>query len=247
MRKHLVVFSLILCSIPAIAQKQNELWIMTYVKVLQPVYTMVDNNGSFEIDDSAPQDSSFLYNSGLMTFKFGAQNRATSISWDGPEKWTFDLDQNEIQLYGQRDTLYGKVENKQIVLSSTLDDRPTFYYFEKLDAKTLSTNNLVSKTYTVNIDNHILSNNKLTFTTDTTQVFNNKAGSLRKVFFTYDLDDISAFEFDFYPEAGTGFQQELGTVYIFQDQENELKGVFFPIYDGLEVPERKYLKLEPQN
>ncbi|OEK06941.1 hypothetical protein [Roseivirga misakiensis] len=246
MRKQIIAFSLVLCSLSALAQKENELWIMTYVKVLQPVYTMVDNNGSFEIDDSAPQDSSFLYNSGLMTFKFQAQNKAISHSWDGQERWTFDLDKEDIQLYGPRDTLFGKVDNGQIILSSTLDDRPTFYHFEKLDVKSLSTSRLIESKYTAKIENHILSNNQIAFTTDSTQAVVNKSEALSKVFFTYNLEGISAFEFDFYPEPGTGFEQELGTVYVFQDQKNVIKGIFFPIYDGLEEPKRKYVTFSPQ-
>ena len=218
---------------------------MTYVKVLQPVYTMVDIDGEYEMDPSAPQDSSFLYNSGLMTFEFTKKNQATSHSWDGREEWTFEMDENQIQLFGARDTLFGEFNKTQIILSSTLDDRPTFYHFEKLNERKLSTVSLDSNTYSISIQDHIFSDNQITFTSDSTQVITNTAESKSKKFFTYSLNQMNAFEYDLYPKEGSAFKQELGTVYLFKTGRKEIKGIFYPIYDGLEVPEKKILTLTP--
>ena len=82
-----------MCSTASIcAQQPSGLWILTHVKALQPVYTMVEIDGAFELAGDEPQDSSFLYNSGLMTIEFQKTNAAISHSWDGEEGWSVKLD-----------------------------------------------------------------------------------------------------------------------------------------------------------
>lgn len=229
----------------AVAQKPKELWVLSYVKALQPVYTMVEIDGKFEMEEEDPQDSSFLYNSGLMTLQFEKKNKAISHSWDGKEEWSYSLDKNEIRLYGKRDTLYGAVNEKQLILSSTLDDRPTFYYFELLDEKKLSTISLADQNLRVTAPDHFFDRNVFFFTTDSLVNITTHHDSESKVFFTYELDKLNAIEYDFFPEDSEEFKQELGTVYFYKTSKNSIKGFYYPIYDGLMEPQRRTLMLRP--
>ena len=243
--RHILTLSFLLFALNISAQKPKELWVLTYVKALQPLYTMIEVDGKFELDEEDPQDSSFLYNSGLMTIEFEKKNRAISHSWDGQETWQFVLEQNNIQLFGERDTLYGEVKEKQLILSSTLDDRPTFYYFEKLNEKKLSTLVLADQNLRVSAQEHFFNDNVFFFTSDSVTNITNIRDSESKLFFTYGLGKLNAIEYDFHPKDTEDFKQELGTIYFFKTGKETIKGFFYPIYDGLREPERQNITLRP--
>lgn len=243
--RHILTLSLLLFALNVSAQKPKELWVLTYVKALQPLYTMIEVDGKFELDEEDPQDSSFLYNSGLMTIEFEKKNKAVSHSWDGEEKWEFVLDQKNIQLFGERDTLSGEFTQNQLILSSSLDDRPTFYHFEKLEEKKLSTLRLAEQNLRVTTEKHFFNDNVFFFTADDTKEFKTYRDSESKFFFTYNLGKLNAIEYDFYPQDAEEFKQELGTVYFYQTGKKIIKGFFYPIYDGLREPERQNIILRP--
>lgn len=229
------------------AQQPKGTWLMAYVKALQPVYTMVEVDGEYQLDESVPQDSSFLYNSGLMVIEFGKKNKAISHSWDGKENWTIKIDQNKIQLFGERDTLFGEFNQKQIIVSSTLDDRPTFYHFEQLDVKKFSTFSLSEGEWSIDLENHHLSDLITRFTYQSIDSTIEFSSNKSKLYFTYVLDKLQAIEYDFPPSQEKDLQQELSTIYFFKSKRKGIIGVFYPITDGLDVPERKSLRLIPKS
>ena len=245
MHRSIAIFCFVFITFSSVAQNNKEIWVLSYVKALQPVYTMVEVDGKFELEESAPQDSSFLYNSGLMTIQFAKRNKAISHSWDGEEEWSFNADQNKIQLYGKRDTLYGAFRESQLILSSTLDDRPTFYHFEKLEEKKLSTVLLADENLRVSVKDHFFDGNIFFFTNDSIKSISNVRDSESKLYFTYKLGKLNAIEYNFYPKDSAEFKQELGTIYFYKPDKTSIKGFFYPIYDGLIVPEKKELSLRP--
>ncbi len=233
-----------MCSTGGIcAQQPTGLWILTHVKALQPIYTMVEIDGAFELTDDAPQDSSFLYNSGLMTIEFQKTNAAISHSWDGEEAWTVELDKETLYLYGQRDTLFGEYNKGEVILRSTLDDRPTYYNFSPLDEKRFSTPSLLKGSWEIRSENSLLGDLKISFTTDSTyQVASGKSLN-SQIYFTYGLGKLAAIEYDFPATSAMGEGQELGTIYLFKTRRNKIKGIFYPITDGTTTPTKSVLTL----
>lgn len=243
MLKRLIILILICSTASIYAQQPSGLWILTHVKALQPVYTMVEIDGEFELVDDAPRDSSFLYNSGLMTIEFQNAQNATSHSWDGEEQWTLALQKEKFYLYGQRDTLYGDFNEDELILRSTLDDRPTFYHFSPLNEKRFSTPDLLGKTWTINSTNTLLSELNMTFTTDSTYQVSTGKSFKSKIYFTYELNQLAAIEYDFPPTSEMGDNQELGTIYLFKTRGKKVKGIFYPITDGVTAPTKSELTL----
>ncbi|OEK02650.1 hypothetical protein BFP97_14460 [Roseivirga sp. 4D4] len=241
-KRLLILFLLCACHISS-AQKPTGLWILKYVKALQPVFTMVEIDGQYEMVDEDPQDSTFLYNSGLMTLEFQKRSTAKTHSWDGEEQWTFDKANDQIYFYGQRDTLYGTYNKQELILRSTLDDRPTYYHFTPFEAKKISTPKILEGQWQLNSSKPYFKDLQVQFTTDSTyQVTTGKSLKSQK-YFTYLFDDISAVEFDFPPNDKERDQHEMGTIYIYQTRKKEIKGVFYAIKDGVAVPIKSELTL----
>lgn len=235
---------MLMCSTGGVcAQQPTGLWILTHVKALQPIYTMVEIDGAFELTDDAPQDSSFLYNSGLMTIEFQKTNAAISHSWDGEEEWAVKLDKETLYLYGQRDTLFGEYKKAGLILRSTLDDRPTFYNFSPFEEKRFSTPSLLQGSWEVRSENSLLKDLKISFTTDSSyQVASGKSVN-SQIYFTYSLGKLAAIEYDFPATSAMGEGQELGTIYLFKTRGNKIKGIFYPITDGTTTPTKSVLTL----
>ncbi len=227
------------------AQQPKGKWLLAYVKALQPIYTMVEQDGEYQIDESEPQDSSFLYNSGLTVIEFGKGNVAKSYSWGEKEDWTVSVKNNTIELFGKRDTLYGSFNKEQLIVSSTLDDRPTFYHFEPLNKKKLSTFSLEEKEWAVDLENHHLGNQILIFSNSKSKSQIDDEPTKSKVYFTYKIGNLWAVEYDFQPDPEHGFEQELGTIYFYKPKKGVITGVFYPITDGIDQPQKHYLKLIP--
>ncbi len=243
MRKRLIILLLICISNLIYGQRPSGLWILTHVKALQPVYTMVEIDGVYEIVDEDPQDSTYLYNSGLMTIEFQNKKGIISHSWDGKEEWTMDQNDDILYLYGQRDTLYGEYTDESLILRSTLDDRPTYYNFSPLPEKKFSTPRLLTDKWTVSSENELLNNLEITFTTDSSYQIATGKSINSQVYFTYNLDNLAAIEYDFPPQSDQDDSQELGTIYLFETRKKVVKGVFYPITDGVNVPEKSELTL----
>lgn len=243
MLKRLFIVSLLFSFHLSHAQKPSGLWILKYVKALQPVFTMVEIDGQYEMVEEDPQDSTFLYNSGLMTLKFGKKSRASTHSWDGEEQWTFDKTKDQIYFYGKRDTLYGTYDKEELILRSTLDDRPTYYHFTPFKEKKISTANLLEGQWRISSSKSYFNDKEFTFTTDSTyQVTTGKSLESKK-YFTYRFDQISAVEFDFPPNDKKSEDHELGTIYIYQTRKKETRGIFYAIKDGVAVPVKSELTL----
>lgn len=204
---------------------------------------MVEIDGAFELVDEAPRDSSFLYNSGLMTIEFQDTNNATSHSWDGEEQWTLELQKEKIYLYGQRDTLYGDFNQNKLILRSTLDDRPTFYHFSPINEKRFSTPDLIGEKWTITSTNPLLNDLNITFTTDSTYQISTGKSINSHVYFTYQLDNLAAIEYDFPTTSAMEDNQELGTIYLFKTRGKNVKGIFYPITDGITAPTKSELTL----
>lgn len=243
MLKRLIILVLMCSTASICAQQPSGLWILTHVKALQPVYTMVEIDGAFELTGDEPQDSSFLYNSGLMTIEFQKTNAAISHSWDGEEGWAVKLDKETLYLYGQRDTLFGEYNKGGIILRSTLDDRPTYYNFSPLDEKRFSTPSLLEGSWEVVSDNSFFNGLNVSYTTDSSyQVASGKSLN-SQIYFTYNLGNLAAIEYDFPPTSEMGDGQELGTIYLFKTRGKKIKGIFYPITDGLTAPIKSELTL----
>ena len=72
-----------------------------------------------------------LISSNLSLMVLDFRKGITSYSWEGEESWTSKVLKDSIYLFGQGDTLYGVFNEQMIILSSTLDDRPTEYHSDK--------------------------------------------------------------------------------------------------------------------
>lgn len=204
---------------------------------------MVEIDGEYELVDEEPQDSSFLYNPGLMTLEF-ERSKIVSHSWDGRESWEINSEEEKIYLYGKRDTLYGKMAKDQLVFQSTLDDRPTYYHFSQFDEKVFSTPNVYSDEWTVNSENNLLKDLKITFTTDSSYQIENDKSLESKIYFTYNLGKFLAFEYNFPSSSDMSGEHELATVYLYQTKRKKVMGVFYPISDGLNAPVRSTLSIK---
>ncbi|MBO3698826.1 hypothetical protein [Roseivirga sp. E12] len=238
------VLLLLLCSgNMLIAQKPSGLWVLKYVKALQPVFTMVQIDGQYEMVDEDPQDSTFLYNSGLMTLEFSKRQKPVSHAWDGKEQWEMDLKDNEIFLYGKRDTLYGSYNTEEIILRSTLDDRPTYYHFTPLKEKKISTPAILEGKWQIDSSNRLLKDLQISFSEDSTFQITTGKSLESKVYFTYDMEKIKGIEYDFPPKTIESKDNELGTIYLFKTRRKTIKGVFYPVTDGVSIPIRSELTL----
>lgn len=204
---------------------------------------MVEIDGVYEIVDEEPQDSTYLYNAGLMTIDFQKNGNIVSHSWDGKEEWSMNQRDGILYLYGTRDTLYGTYAAESLILRSTLDDRPTYYNFSPLNEKRFSTPELLTDTWVIASENELLDNLNITFTTDSSYQIATGKSINSKVYFTYNLGNMAAMEYDFPPKSDQDDSQELGTIYLFQTRKKVVKGIFYPITDGVNAPEKSELTL----
>ena len=116
------------------AQEFSGSWTMGYIKAKQPVFTMIQKNGRLSLEDETPQDSTYIYGPGLMLLEAVTRDSAVSYSWGQEEKWAIEYRQDELRFNGKADTLYGNFDAEgRLVLSSTIDDRPTDYVFIKTE------------------------------------------------------------------------------------------------------------------
>jgi len=233
MLKHILLLFSFSLSLTLTAQKPVGTWVMAYVRAKQPIFTMYDNGGNFELADEVPQDSTYLYSPGLMTINFGEE--ITSYSWEGKEAWSLKTVADSIYLFGQRDTLYGIFGPQKVVLSSTLDDRPTEYHFDPLEKATDETPQLLGYSWKVRAKGHAFDKKTLQFS-----LAPNNSGY---VFKPLDLGLMKAFEYELPSSAPDANDQEYGIVYLYKSGRKRVMGVFYPAQNDSEAPNRKEIRL----
>lgn len=215
------------------AQGPEGTWVMAYVRAKQPIYTMVDNEGSFELADEIPQDSTYLFSPGLMAIYF--DDKITSYSWEGEERFSQSIVEDSIYLFGQRDTLFGVFTDKKLILSSTLDDRPTEYHFDPLEEEDYESPELLGYSWKARVEAHPFDKNLLRFSLS--------PNSAEYTFKPLNLGPLKAFEYELPATSPDVSDQEYGIVYLFQTRRNRVEGVFYPARDDSGAPLRKELRL----
>jgi hypothetical protein len=222
-----------------LAQEPADVWVMSYVRAKQPIWTMIENEGEFEMDDSPPQDSTYLFSPGLMVIDF--REDIKSYSWEGEEKWTSNILKDSIYLFGQRDTLFGIYNEQKIILSSTLDDRPTEYHFDRLSAQGFSRPDLTNKKWKVKAPGHHFDRDYFEF---------KPAGEAKSslmndqhLFIEIDQGILSAFEFDL---LNADNEQEYGIAYLYRLKGKTVRGVFYAAPDDINPPVAQTLKMIPR-
>ena len=236
-----IFLSLIIFCINALAFGQNlkGAWIMAYVEAKQPIYTMVEIDGQYQMADDVPQDSSFVYSNGLMLIDFDSKE-PVSYSWDGKENWTYLIKQDEIYLYSEKDTLYGKYEQSQFAVSSTLDDRPTIYYFKPLGFKA-DFAELNQTAWEVKTENNFFSNKEFHFNNDAVERKVVTEGA-NEDYNYYGLENLNTIEYEISYPVLEGAYSEFGMIYLFRYGRKKLKAVYYPVV-GDKEPQRKGLEL----
>lgn len=215
------------------AQMPSGTWVMSYVRAKQPIFTMVNFGDGYELDSEVPQDSTFLYSPGLMSIIFGEEIK--SYSWEGEESWSSKILKDSIYLFGQRDTLYGVFNDQKVVLSSTLDDRPTEYHFDPLDKEGFEAPDLLGYGWKAKVKGHSFDKQTLRFSLSPNDSQYN--------FKPLDLGNMTAFEYELPASAPDANDQEYGIVYLFQLRRNRIEGVFYPARDDSDAPTRKEIRL----
>lgn len=235
----LIGMTVVLSNLTLLAQSPSDVWVMAYVRAKQPIWTMIQNEGTFEMDEEPPQDSTYLFSPGLMVIDFS--NDIKSYSWEGEENWIANVVKDSLYLFGQRDTLYGVFNAQKIILSSTLDDRPTEYHFEKLPASKFSKPDLPGKKWKVSSKGHHFDKDYFQFKKEgeaETSLMNDQ-----HTFIEIDQGVMSAIEFDLLNENN---EQEYGIVYLYREKGKTVRGVFFAAPNDTDVPNRRMLKMVPK-
>ncbi len=215
-------------------------WIMAYVEAKQPIYTMVEIDGEYQMADDVPQDSSFVYSNGLMLIDFDSKN-PVSYSWDGKENWTYQIEADKIYLFSQQDTLYGSYQEGQFAVSSTLDDRPTIYYFKPLGFKAEFAE-LENTGWEVKTEGSFFSKKEFHFNEDSVERKVLTQGANEDYTF-YGLENLNTIEYEISYPILEGAYSEFGMVYFFKDGKKKLKAVYYPVV-GDKEPTRKELELK---
>ncbi len=231
MRKGLFFFLLIgFCSI-GWAQEVSGSWIMSYIKAKQPVFTMIQQDGELKLEDETPQDSTIIYSPGLMLMKPFSKDSAISYSWEDTEKWAFEKLENQYWFYGARDSLYGSFDTEgRLILSSTLDDRPTEYVFEKQKfARSAARVKVENTTWNVTAGDSFLNDQIINFRKDSvlTSELNGKAEFGE--YYIHPIEDKFAIEF-----VVNTPKSYIGIIYITKVGRKKMEGVFYAlIEDGI--------------
>ena len=232
-----VLLSLVLSY--SFAQQPSGTWVMAHIKAKQPVLSATMEQGELTFDEGDPYDSSEVYTPGLMVIQFESQRSAISHSWDGNESWQWQLQQDSLLMFGERDTLYGSYSQDQIILSSTVDAVPTEYTFLKVEDK-LKLEGVEAKTKAeFKIPDHPFDNLQLTFQQDTVlteannikglELYLTNIGPLQVIEYTFDRD---------YSKV------ELGIVYLFRDKRKKYRGLFYPVVDDFKKPKPQVLEID---
>lgn len=240
MRKGLFFLLLLSGHLAAYSQQVSGSWIMTYIKAKQPVFTMIQEDGELTLEDETPQDSTIIYSPGLMLMKPFSKDSAISYSWEDVEKWAFEKLGDQFWFYGERDSLYGNLDAEgRLVLSSTLDDRPTSYVFEKQKfARSASRLNIENTTWTVSAQDSFLKDQILNFKQDSvlTSELNGKAEFGE--YYIHPIEDKFAIEF-----VVNMPKSYIGIIYITKVARKKMEGVFYALVEDGVRPKRTRITL----
>ncbi|MCE7995023.1 MAG: hypothetical protein HEP71_23800 [Roseivirga sp.] len=240
MRKGLFFLLLLSFHLTTIGQEISGSWIMTYIKAKQPVFTMIQQDGELTLEDETPQDSTIIYSPGLMLMKPFSKDSAISYSWEDIEKWSFERLDGQVWFYGVRDSLYGAFDAEgRLVLSSTVDDRPTDYVFEKQKfAKSASKLQVENTTWNVSAEDSFLNDQILSFKKDSvlTSELNGKAEFGE--YYIHPIEGKFAIEFVVNtPKA------HIGIMYITKVSRKKMEGVFYALVEDGIRPKRTKITL----
>ena len=212
---------------------------MAYVEAKQPIYTMVEIDGQYQMADDVPQDSSFVYSNGLMLIDFD-QKQPVSYSWEGAENWTYQINRDSIYLFSKKDTLYGSYRSDEFKVSSTLDDRPTYYYFKPLGFNA-DYADLENSAWIVKANENFFSNKEFHFEGSEVEVKALSEGA-KEDYTHYGVEKLSALEYEIsYPLLESTYS-EFGMIYLFKDGKKKLRGIYYPVIDDRE-PKRREVEL----
>ncbi|GAB5524735.1 MAG: hypothetical protein Roseis2KO_26070 [Roseivirga sp.] len=240
MRKGLFFLLLISTYFTAISQDMSGSWIMTYIKAKQPVFTMIQEDGELTLEDETPQDSTIIYSPGLMLMKPFSKDSAISYSWEDVEKWAFEKQDDQFWFYGARDSLYGNFDTDgRLVLSSTLDDRPTDYVFEKQKfARSASRLAIENTSWTVSAEDSFLNDQIINFKQDSvlTSELNGKAEFGE--YYIHPIEDKFAIEF-----VVNIPKSYIGIIYITKVARKKIEGVFYALVEDGVRPEKTSVTL----
>ncbi|MEC7755210.1 hypothetical protein [uncultured Roseivirga sp.] len=236
MRIGLVLSLLLFSSILIARQQPSGTWVMAYSKARQPVLSATMEQGELVFDKGTPFDSSEVYTPGLMVLQFGDARTAKSYSWDGNENWRWRIIQDSLLMFGQRDTLYGRLSTDEIVLSSTIDAVPTEYTFLKVESG-LSLTTLPAKAQLeLSIDEHVFDGQRWLFQKDTVYAVNTATPG-QELFLT-TLEPLQVVEYAIDKAHG---KVELGIIYLFQEKRKRYVGLFYPVVDDFTRPKARRL------
>ncbi len=235
MRKGLLFLLLISTYFTAISQDMSGSWVMTYIKAKQPVFTMIQEDGELTLEDETPQDSTIIYSPGLMLMKPFSKDSAISYSWEDVEKWAFEKLDSQFWFYGARDSLYGNFDSEgRLVLSSTLDDRPTEYVFEKQKfARSASRLSVENTSWNISAEDSYLNDQIISFKQDSvlTSELNGKAEFGE--YYIHPIEDKFAIEF-----VVNTPKSYIGIIYITKVARKKMEGVFYALIEDGIRPEK---------
>ena len=235
MRLTIIGTILLFFTVEAFSQNLEGSWIMAYLEAKQPIYTMVEIDGEYQMADEVPQDSSFVFSNGLMLINFEGLN-PISYSWEGKETWTYEIEEDKIFLYSKKDTLYGNYSEGQFAVSSTLDDRPTIYYFKPLGFNAEFAR-LANTSWSVETEGNYFNKKEFYFSEDKVEG-TTISGDAKEDYSYYALENLNTLEYEIsYPLLENTYS-EFGMMYLFKDGKKKLRGVYYSIIDDQE-PQRK--------
>lgn len=240
MRKSLFLFLLASLYFTTLGQDMSGSWIMSYIKAKQPVFTMIQQDGELTLEDETPQDSTIIYSPGLMLMKPFSKDSAMSYSWEDTEKWAFERLGGRLWFYGERDSLYGDFDTEgRLVLSSTLDDRPTDYVFEKQRfARSAGRLNVENTTWTVGAEDSFLDNQVLFFKKDSVLTSELNGEAAFGEYYIHPIEDNFAIEFVVNtPKA------HIGIIYITKVTRKKMEGIFYALVEDGIRPKRTQITL----
>ena len=139
-------------------------------------------------------------------------------------------------MFGQRDTLYGRLSTDEIVLSSTIDAVPTEYTFLKVESG-LSLTTLPAKAQLeLSIYEHVFDGQRWLFQKDTVYAVNTATPG-QELFLT-TLEPLQVVEYAIDKAHG---KVELGIIYLFQEKRKRYVGLFYPVVDDFTRPKARRL------
>lgn len=202
---------------------------------------MIQQDGELTLEDETPQDSTIIYSPGLMLMKPFSKDSAISYSWEDTEKWAFERLGEQLWFYGERDSLYGDFDTEgRLILSSTLDDRPTEYVFEKQKfTKSAARLKVENTTWTVGAEDSFLNDQILAFKQDSvlTSELNGKAEFGE--YYIHPIQEKFAIEFVVNTPA-----TYIGIIYITKVSKKKMEGVFYALVEDGVRPKRTQITLK---